>query len=376
MEDCGSRAESLPTVSGRGNPTVCEDTIGDEKKVESNSGLDKVSRDRIRKLSRQVSLRWKNGSAKESWWNFMSNRQLCKGNGGCGFGRVSILDVQQNDSSENDESWDERSDDELLQKEDNIVEDPLFICNASSTFLVSVVITYLVLGAMIYMGLEGWEPKEAFYFVIVTLTTVGYGDLHPHSDFGKLFTMVYAVFGIVIVFRLIAWLMRRILDKHEDFLAKVGTDEDGTHTAEQIHARRTDELKKRWLNTFVFCSVLMGMYILVGTLYWRIKHNLTIVTSMYLVMTTLTTIGYGDVSPHDLLHGALLFSSFYVTTGVCIFAYVASKMAEVHLDYLQNERRGKILLQRLSRERIRHLMKYPLDILTNYRLTTTFTGTP
>jgi hypothetical protein len=30
----------------------------------------------------------------------------------------------------------------------------------------------------------------------MTLTTIGYGDLHPTSDFTKLFTMFYSIIGI------------------------------------------------------------------------------------------------------------------------------------------------------------------------------------
>jgi potassium channel subfamily K len=31
----------------------------------------------------------------------------------------------------------------------------------------------------VYSRLEGWSPVEALYFSVVTLATVGFGDLHP-----------------------------------------------------------------------------------------------------------------------------------------------------------------------------------------------------
>lgn len=40
---------------------------------------------------------------------------------------------------------------------------------------------------------------NAFYFCTVTLTTVGYGDITPTTDFTKLFDIFYILIGIGIV---------------------------------------------------------------------------------------------------------------------------------------------------------------------------------
>ena len=47
-----------------------------------------------------------------------------------------------------------------------------------------------------YTWLEGWSPVDALYFSVVTLATVGYGDLHPTTDAAKLFTVVYILLGL------------------------------------------------------------------------------------------------------------------------------------------------------------------------------------
>jgi hypothetical protein len=54
----------------------------------------------------------------------------------------------------------------------------------------------LVLGTCFYAVVEGWRPLDAAYFSVVTLATVGYGDLSPRTDLGKLFTMFYIVAGL------------------------------------------------------------------------------------------------------------------------------------------------------------------------------------
>ena len=51
-------------------------------------------------------------------------------------------------------------------------------------------------GSVFYMLVEGWSLIDAVYFSIVTLATIGYGDLTPTTDIAKLFTIFYVLIGI------------------------------------------------------------------------------------------------------------------------------------------------------------------------------------
>jgi voltage-gated potassium channel len=57
-------------------------------------------------------------------------------------------------------------------------------------------IIILIIGTLVYHYVEGWGFIDSFYFSVVTLTTIGYGDFSPQTDAGKLFTVLYIVAGI------------------------------------------------------------------------------------------------------------------------------------------------------------------------------------
>lgn len=51
-------------------------------------------------------------------------------------------------------------------------------------------------GAAGFMILEGWDLLDALYMSVITFTTVGYSEVHPLSDAGRIFVMVFLLVGI------------------------------------------------------------------------------------------------------------------------------------------------------------------------------------
>ena len=60
-------------------------------------------------------------------------------------------------------------------------------------------ITILIIGTITYHELEGWSYLDAFYFSFITLTTIGFGDFAPQTDWGKIFTVIYITIGVGII---------------------------------------------------------------------------------------------------------------------------------------------------------------------------------
>ena len=69
-------------------------------------------------------------------------------------------------------------------------------------FIIAILIFVILLsgGTFAYFSIEGWTYLDSLYFTIITVTTIGYGDLAPQTDIGKIFTMFFSFLGIGMAF--------------------------------------------------------------------------------------------------------------------------------------------------------------------------------
>jgi hypothetical protein len=55
----------------------------------------------------------------------------------------------------------------------------------------------VVVGASFYYLVDGFSIVDAFYFTMMTTSTVGYGDIVPSNDVSRAFTCLFSVFGTI-----------------------------------------------------------------------------------------------------------------------------------------------------------------------------------
>jgi voltage-gated potassium channel len=63
-----------------------------------------------------------------------------------------------------------------------------------------------------YVIIEGWSVFDAFYMTITTVTTVGYGEIHPLSRSGRVFNSGIIILGVATVLYTFSFLMARIVE--------------------------------------------------------------------------------------------------------------------------------------------------------------------
>jgi len=74
----------------------------------------------------------------------------------------------------------------------------------------------LALGTLFYHQVEGWSWLDSLYFCVVTLGTVGYGDLTPTTPQGKIFTIFYILIGIGLLVAFFSQLAQAFLNVRQE----------------------------------------------------------------------------------------------------------------------------------------------------------------
>ncbi len=114
-------------------------------------------------------------------------------------------------------------------------------------------------GAVAVMQVENLSPLDALYFTVVTITTVGYGDIHPNSPAGKTLAMVLILGGVGCFMGLVANATELLVSRRAKllreqkqnvvigvFFAELGTDLLARCVAQD---RRLGEIRPRLIVT-------------------------------------------------------------------------------------------------------------------------------
>lgn len=75
-----------------------------------------------------------------------------------------------------------------------------------------VLVFILVSGFTGYIYIEGYTPLESLYMMVITFATIGYGEVQPLSDNGRIFTIIIVVTGLSVGFYVIGKLTEFVID--------------------------------------------------------------------------------------------------------------------------------------------------------------------
>jgi len=182
---------------------------------------------------------------------------------------------------------------------------------------------------------ERWTFPSALMFTLSVITMIGYGNLVPRTKWGKIVTMLYAVFGIPVyilyfmnmgkVFaNIFKWLYRNM------FYCNARRRTLNHYNMMENEMEETDTLKQEEevLVPSTACIWVMLAYLSMGTIMFAEWEGWNYLDSVYFCVTSLLKIGLGDFVPGShaadsaghLNHIKLYVSFLYLLLGMGVVA--------------------------------------------------------
>ncbi|KAI9882210.1 MAG: hypothetical protein M1823_006045 [Watsoniomyces obsoletus] len=227
-----------------------------------------------------------------------------------------------------------------------------------------VFLAYLLLGALVYSRIEGWEYLHSVYWADVTLLTIGFGYPAPVTHLGRSLIFPFIIGGLVYIglvigsvrslvlergkqrmeIRLVEKNRQRAVSGLEDHDGKVQLGWFASRRLPKAHTGREDRLRqefrlmrslqevasrnRRWMSLGISVLVWLALWLSGAAVFWEAERDQdwTYFESIYFTFIALTTTGYGDYQP--LGNAARAFFVFWSLLAVPTVTVVVSNMGD------------------------------------------------
>ncbi|KAM0063818.1 putative Two pore domain potassium channel, EF-hand domain pair [Helianthus debilis subsp. tardiflorus] len=196
---------------------------------------------------------------------------------------------------------------------------------------ISTVCFYLVRNEI--SGEKTYGILDSIYFCIVTMTTVGYGDLIPNSTATKLLACAFVFSGMVLVGFFLSRAADCLVENQEVLLIKAIHLHREANSMETLKEMETNRVRYRC----IIFSILMVVLIASGTIFLTTVEHMALVDAFYCVCSTITTLGYGDKSFST--PAGRIFAIFWILTSTICLAQLLFAFAEL---YTENRQRSLV----------------------------------
>lgn len=102
-----------------------------------------------------------------------------------------------------------------------------------------VIVLITLIGTLGYILIEGWNILDAVYMTVTTMATVGFGEVHPLSPRGRLFTIGLIVLGVGGALYVLTTMMQFVFEGH------LGRD---------LERRRMERRIEQLRNHYILCG--------------------------------------------------------------------------------------------------------------------------
>ena len=216
------------------------------------------------------------------------------------------------------------------------------------TLSLAFISVHLLTGVMWFHLVVGWPMDDSLYFCVVTVTTVGFGDFVPDTKRDKLFTCVYLLFGlwvlgvsIGVVLSCLGEMARRRRPEDDEEATAAG----GGAPAASMSGQLSD--------TIAGSGLRIVLWVGTGALFFGVVEGRDWVDAVYLTMVSLSTVGYGDLSPRTKL--ARLFCAAFLLVGTAVLGAELTFLAQLPIRLRRERLERRVLNQYGDRIDIEHL---------------------
>lgn len=197
-----------------------------------------------------------------------------------------------------------------------------------------VVFAYYSAACGFFMPIEGWSALETSYFITATITTVGYGDVAPKTHSGRLVAFAFILFGLSVVFVIIANVATNIIEAAEA-RAVAAVDNDLTDN------------KQPHMFKVAMSFFMIGICVIIGGAFYYFNGEFDgdLIHCFWWSAATVTTVGYGDLAIHK--ESSKAFTIAFMLGSVLVTAAAIGNLSSVR-DDMRREKREADLLERLD----------------------------
>ncbi|XP_050960456.1 potassium channel subfamily K member 2b [Labeo rohita] len=130
-----------------------------------------------------------------------------------------------------------------------------------------------------------WDLSNSFFFAGTVITTIGFGNISPHTEGGRIFCIIYALLGIP----LFGFLLAGVGDQLGTIFGKAIAKVEG-----MIDKWNVSQTKIRVISTVLFILFGCLLFVTLPAIIFKHIEGWSALESIYFVVITLTTIGFGD----------------------------------------------------------------------------------
>lgn len=212
-----------------------------------------------------------------------------------------------------------------------------------------ILMVYLGVGTLIFYlvrnqikGMKTERFLDALYFTIVTMTTVGYGDLVPNSDLTKLLACAFVFSGMALMGLILSKAADYLVEKQEVLLIKAMHMSQKVGPSEILKELEINKTRYKFFLVFFLLLIL----VIVGTIFLVNVEKLEVIDAFYCVCSTITTLGYGDKSFST--QAGRIFAVFWILTGTICLAQFFLYMAELNTESRQKALVNWVLTRKMT----------------------------